>query len=217
MLEQINTTNLELQIKDTQEKSNNILITNEEQLLQATDFLGNVKKLYKNAEEERKEITKPLNDSLKAINKKYKIITEPLLALESKLKTLITAYLKNKDEQDRKIVEEERKLLEAKRIELEEQEKNANKEELALIETQKNSLEQQEILNMVDNKLNNQIRTENTLISKKKVWKFDVVDIYKIPNKYLILDEKKVAEDIRNGIIEIEGLKIYQEEIIAVR
>ena len=56
MLEQINTTNLELQIKDTQEKSSNILITNEEQLLQATDFLGNVKKLYKNAEEERKEI-----------------------------------------------------------------------------------------------------------------------------------------------------------------
>lgn len=53
-------------------------------------------------------------------------------------------------------------------------------------------------------------------VQSRLVWTFKIADKLKVPSEYLIVDEKKVREAIRNGIREIEGIEIYQEEKLAV-
>ena len=45
----------------------------------------------------------------------------------------------------------------------------------------------------------------------RMVWVHEVVDLSKVPRRYLELDERAVKADIKAGIREIEGLKIYEE------
>jgi len=60
------------------------------------------------------------------------------------------------------------------------------------------------------------IKTDNATMSCKKVQRFEVVDFTKIPREYLIIDEKKIKEDLKQGCV-IEGIRAYEENIIAIR
>ncbi|MDD5304787.1 MAG: hypothetical protein PHS14_16955 [Elusimicrobia bacterium] len=51
----------------------------------------------------------------------------------------------------------------------------------------------------------------------KKVWTFKVLDLDAVPRAYLVLDESRVREAIRQGVREIAGLEIYQDESLSVR
>ncbi len=46
--------------------------------------------------------------------------------------------------------------------------------------------------------------------------KFKIINLKKIPLKYLKLNEIKVREDINNGMKKIPGIKIYKEESISI-
>ncbi|WPP51776.1 hypothetical protein [Catalinimonas niigatensis] len=46
----------------------------------------------------------------------------------------------------------------------------------------------------------------------RKVWTFEVNDLSKVPRQYLMLDEQKVRQAIREGKREIAGMSIYQKQ-----
>lgn len=54
-------------------------------------------------------------------------------------------------------------------------------------------------------------------ISTKKVWKFSIVDTKAIPRDYLTPDVQKIGQVARatKGTLEIPGVRIYSEEVIA--
>lgn len=48
-------------------------------------------------------------------------------------------------------------------------------------------------------------------------WKFEILNPGQIPNEYLMPDEKKIKEAIKNGVREISGVRIYPEEGLVLR
>ncbi len=67
-------------------------ITSDEGVSIATEYLVQVKNRLKEHEEERTSYTQPINESLRRINARFKEITEPLKAAETKLKSAILDY-----------------------------------------------------------------------------------------------------------------------------
>jgi hypothetical protein len=55
---------------------------------------------------------------------------------------------------------------------------------------------------------------EKTVTAKR--WTFEVIDIGRVPTKYLEISSAAVRLAIRNGEREIKGLRIYQEEGLRV-
>lgn len=51
----------------------------------------------------------------------------------------------------------------------------------------------------------------------KKIWDFRIIDEAKIPKEFLMVNEPKIREKIREGVRAIEGLEIYQREIVSTR
>ena len=56
------------------------------------------------------------------------------------------------------------------------------------------------------------IESKSGEIRTRKTWTFKVIEEKSIPRAYMMIDEKKVKEAIRNGERKIKGLEIYQEE-----
>ena len=46
------------------------------------------------------------------------------------------------------------------------------------------------------------------------VWKYEIVDISKLPAEYMIPDTAKLTAVVKAGIREIPGCRIYDEQII---
>ena len=53
--------------------------------------------------------------------------------------------------------------------------------------------------------------------SVRMIWDFEVVDLSKVSVEYLMINEKAVREAIRNGAREIEGVKIFQKPVVAIK
>lgn len=50
----------------------------------------------------------------------------------------------------------------------------------------------------------------------RKVWDFEVVDISKIPDEYMIVDEKKMRRVVKAGTRNIPGVRIFERTISAI-
>ena len=89
-----------------------IEIVSEDQLQKAIDLVKLIKQNYKAAEDERKAIVKPFNGGVKAINQRFKEITEPLAHAEKKVKEAITKFQSELEAQRRKEAEERQRKIE---------------------------------------------------------------------------------------------------------
>lgn len=77
-----------------------------EDLTRADEARIKIKNKLAQLEEERKEITKPINDSLKVVNDRYKTLTVPLKELKEKIEKMILEY--RRVEEEKRLAEEER-------------------------------------------------------------------------------------------------------------
>ena len=75
------------------------IIKSETDLTKAVEFLVQVKNRLKEHEEERQSYTKPINESLKRLNSRFKELTEPLKNAERAVKDAILTYKREKEEQ----------------------------------------------------------------------------------------------------------------------
>lgn len=72
-------------------------ISDEKDLASAKEFLLKVKDVRNKIEAERKELTKPILDSKKKLDDKYKTIDAPFEKMEKEVKALMVDYLNRKE------------------------------------------------------------------------------------------------------------------------
>jgi hypothetical protein len=60
-------------------------------------------------------------------------------------------------------------------------------------------------------------RGDGAIAYTKLVKKFRLVDLSKVPLKYLTLDESAVEQDIKLGVMEISGIEVFEEKITTLR
>ncbi|MGC9030087.1 MAG: hypothetical protein ACP5LD_10495 [Desulfomonilaceae bacterium] len=187
-------------IDDVEKEVNSLSVVDEASYARASEILVQVARLKKRLEERRNFFVKPLNDQVKRINNLFKSLQEPLDRMDKKLRDAIAAY-RWQMEQKRK---EEEEFLRKKR------------EILARLAEKKGEtvappppVEPMPIPAAV--------RTEDGLVTTRKVWTFRVINELLIPREYLVLDESKVRKAIAAGVREIPGLEIYQHEEVVVR
>jgi len=174
------------------EMAREIVITNDEQLVEANQFLL----LIKNRQ---KEINNIFNPMIKKINEAHReafatkrIFEIPARAAEQHIKSQIAPYLMEK-ENIRKEAE-----LRAQR-EREEAEESTSEE----------APEEQ----IVPEK----IKLEGT--SLRKNWRWKIADLSEIPRSYMILNETLINKIVREekNRTEIPGIEVYVEETISSR
>lgn len=187
MKEIIRVDDVEVDISEQQERAENLAglevkITDTPTYESAAGRLREIKARMKALEDERKAITRPLDASKKRIINLFRPVVESYQAAEKKIKAAMVAY--------DNVLEEKR------RKEQEELEKIQAQAESAGIEIEEITVAEPE-------------RPQG--ISYREDWKFEVTDIEALPKKYMIPDEKTLAEIARStkGLVEIPGVKFY--------
>lgn len=158
-----------------------------EQESKAYDALGQIKTALKTIETARKKITGPLNQSLKAANNMFKTLSEPFKSADLIIRDKILDFRREQEEKARR--EQERR----EKIQASHEAKGHKTYDLEEVEPEV---------------------AQETVITRR--WTYEVLDITKVPRKYLLLDGVAVREVIRAGEREISGLRIYQEEGLRV-
>jgi hypothetical protein len=54
-------------------------------------------------------------------------------------------------------------------------------------------------------------------VTSKKVWKFEVVVEDDVPKAFWRISESAIGDAVRGGVHNIPGVRIYQEDVLAVR
>ena len=167
-----------------------IEVHTEEQAVKASEYVKGINDKIKMIEEKRLTFTKPLNESLSAINATFRELTAPL----NNAKTNVT----------NKIMEWRRE--EQKKIEAEESRRRKIQEAHA---EQGHNVNAPVVMEKPKATVGN--------VQVRKIWKYKITDFSKLSDSYKMIDTNMVNIAIRGGLREIPGLEIYQEEISAIR
>jgi len=176
------------QIEKVLKEITDLKVTNDESSQKGAEMLSRLKKAKDALEKKRKEITKPLVDEKRDIDNYFKTFTVPVEEAERKMRNKMQVFLSAKAEQERKAQEKLAKQAEKNGVELVE----------APIVPQA-------------------VQTEQGSVTTRKVWKFEVVDPSTIPGKYFVLDESLIRADVKAGVREIPGVRIYESDEVVVR
>lgn len=184
----------------------------------AGEFLKEVKGRAKALEEARKTITAPLDRAKKAVMDLFRDPADFLAKAETNLKRAMLTY---SQEQERIRQEQERKLRE--QAEREEARKRKELEARAQKAEEKGNAEKAEALREQAEEVHvprpivppsaNRIAG----IGERKVWKFRLVDVNKLPREYMIPDEKALGALARStqGRLTIPGVEFYSESTLS--
>jgi len=149
------------------------------------------KQLIKQVGAARKAITTPMQDEIKLWIAREKELIQPVEEAIQKADTLIQQFnariAARQQAMLNKIAQEEQERL---------KEKGSNTEKVQQESQFKRQIAQA------------QYSTEGT----RHVWTFEVKDLYKVPREYLMLDEQKVRQAVREGKRDIAGLSIFQKQ-----
>ncbi len=198
-----------------------VIIETDEQCNEASAILSDIKKRAKELDEQRKSITKPLDDAKKQIMDLFRHPLDLLSRAENHLKNLILNYTTEKERKAREEAERLRKLAEAEaekeRKRLEAQMKKAE---------EKGKLEKvEELKAKVEEVVNTPIIVPTVEVEKPKgisyreKWYAEVVDFKVLPDEYKIPNQQaldKVAQATK-GTIQIPGVIFKKEQIVVSR
>lgn len=169
-------------------------VKNEDDRQLATVRLTAITKGLKELEKLRKQFVKPIKDSAKAIDAFFKEKAAPLKEADDSLRGKIGVYL---DEQDR--LRQEREAAEAA--------EHASKTSES--ETWGTAKPAAPVAIAAPPKM------EKT--SARKVLNIEVVNIEKVPIRFLLIDEMAIKAAWKDGIKEIPGLKLTEKNALTVR
>lgn len=212
------------------EQIKNFVIADDAGLDRATDMVKSIKLGNRELEKRRKERVDPYNEMVRQINNAFKGLQKMGEGAVQTLGGQMTGYHEQVEARLRK-EEEDRRRLEAEELarqqaELERQEAEAVAAHAAAEDTpavdfteEKEAIKerQQELAGPIL-KAPKSISLGNTgSSSTRKVWKFELVDITKVPERYLQLNETAVRAAIQSGTRNISGLKVFQKSTLVVR
>lgn len=177
------------------------IVQSVEDIAAATNDLSIVSKLKKAIEEKRKEYVDPINAHLRAVNDAFKRLVAPLDDADSMTRGKIMTFKREEALRAAEVAEINRLRLEATR------------REAALNEGEIKELTQliPEVL-PVPAKVQADIATLGTA----KVWKWELLDLAKVPDEFKVIDAAKIGKVVRAGIREIPGVRIYSEDTLRV-
>ena len=154
---------------------------------QAYDVLKTIKEKINVIEKRRTSITKPLNHSLREVNSLFKELSQPLREADDVIRDKILEFRQLQAEKAAKEEAKRRKIQQSHKA------KGHNVGAPAIVE----------------------VETGKSVTQKR--WTYELVDVDKLPRKYLIPNKAAIDFAVRRGIRKIPGLRIYQKESLRVK
>lgn len=168
------------------ESVKDLRVTTAEQEDAAYTTLKSIAKTKKGIEKRRKEITQPLNTSLKATNALFKEVVAPL--------TEADGILRNK-------------IIDFQRVQQAAADKEMQRREKIQASHEARGHETHEIA---------EVEPDVGVSTVTKRWTYEVVASHLVPRKYLEVNSRAIRNAIRDGERGIAGVRIYQEEGLRV-
>jgi hypothetical protein len=150
-------------------------------------------------EEKRKEMVTPLNERVKEINGAFKAISTALAAANDLLKRKILVFRQDEEARRQKLIDEQSAAQAAAEKKAKKAKATGKPEPVYVAPPAPLPL----------------AAIDSTTV--RKTWTFEVVDEKSIPRNFMVLNEKMVREQIRNGVREIAGLRIFQQDTVVAR
>ncbi len=176
-------------IRDMLSFTKELVVNSEVSYKKVTSLYRQARDWKKSIEAKRKEMTEPLRKQVSEINDKANRLTDPLDSIIALANAKANGYQRMLEEQ--RILEEEKIRAAAALFDVEEEIYIAPMEKV--------------------------IRGDGAVAVTKTEKKFKVMDISKVPLRYLMVDEKAIAQDIKLGINDISGIEIYEETTTQLR
>ena len=213
-------------------QSQEIVIKTQSENEKAAVVLSAIKGRYKELDERRKQITKPLDEAKQRVMDLFRQPLDDLKEAESIIKKAISNFADEQErivrEAQRKLEEEARKKAEEERRRKEEQERQW-REKQAKLEAEgkfeearkaqekadQRALEAQSVVEEVVPLVMTNIQTKG--ISYREQWKAEIVDIDLLPREYMLPNQQaldKVAQATK-GTIPISGVRFICNKIVA--
>lgn len=174
--------------KQAFDKIKSLQLTGVEAFKECTRYYKQAREWKKAIESYRKQKVEPLRTELARINDQVKEFIQPLEDIESVAKVKIDAF--NKQQIEDKRVEDEKAAQACALLQV----------EAPLVVPRETTL-----------------RGDGAIVYEKTVSKFEVTDLRQVPLKYLKVDERLVEQDLKLGLAEIPGLRIWEEKITQIR
>jgi len=168
-------------------------IKNDEELIEASNYLTQLNRLKKEIEWKKESITKPLNEALKKVRNLFYPLEKKVNELISELKNRIAEY----EEEKKQLIEKERKEL-AEKVE-----SGELKMEHAIAVLEKLQT------------IGNFIKTDYGKVTFRIVKEVVIEDEKLIPREYLVPDIAKIKKDALNGK-NIPGVKVVEKKQVVV-
>ena len=204
------------------------VVNDEDDLEKAMTVLKGAKSVENLIEKKRKEITQPVNAEIKKVNAYAKGLVSSLPTEVSRVKKEVVSY-----QQRQREIEEANRIAEAKRVADEEKHRQEGLDEIARQKAETESISDflsPEELEKRNNDIaeleletpKEEIITPIEIIETKvkgirKTWKHEVTDSKLVPRKYLEVIDKLIRDDIKLGLRDIPGVRIFEEESLAIR
>ncbi len=212
-------TETESKIKGTEiilQKAELLVIKNTDDYCFASEELKNIKKSAKQLDEQRKSLTKPLDESKKKIMAMFKAPTEYLEKAEAIIKKTMVTY----QQEEERLRREEEEMLKN------EAEAKAEAERQRLLKKADDNFEDEdkvkEIIKDIDEVKVERVRVDTTFDKDMKKltgstmidkWCFKIINEKEVPREYLMVDEKKIGAVARatKGTVTIPGVEIFND------
>lgn len=186
-----------------------IVIKTPDQANQVGDWRNKIKAKLKQLEDERKELTRPLDEVKKKVMDKYRPAVEALEAAYKLFDKAITGYLA---EQDRIRAEQQRKLDEEA-----ERKRKAAEEKAAEWAEKGNDKKAEEWAEKAETTVAPVIAAPPKIngIVTRDDWDFEIVNSSVIPRQFLIPDEKAIRAYVKatKGKMPIDGVRIIPKKV----
>lgn len=180
----------------------------------AGEAMTALKARLKKIEELRQKFLRPVLDQQRTYNELFKNESAPLEALYSSLASKVKGYMMAEQE---KALEAERKRQE----EIARQKQQASEQIKSFAPpSDQTPMPPIEVLVAPVEAPVSSVQTSSGTISKRSVWKWELADkeaLLKSRPDLFILDEKRINAEVKAGAREIDGLKIYEDFIIATK
>jgi len=204
-------------VEDALDVANRLTVDNDETLAQTADIRKGIRELNKEIDAETSTILSPLKQLLELMKGKIKPITVTGEQAEKIIKEKVEVYLQAKQQAIEKVRAEEEAKRQADLKRQQEEQKKRAAEAVVAGKPIPNAPEPQEPPPPIElPKATEKIYTDKgASVGGRTVWQYEIVDANAIPRNYLIPNEKLIGANVRAGVREIPGIRIYSK-IIAV-
>lgn len=192
------------QLKEMKAAADALEVKNEASNAEATAQTGVAKKMIKELEAKRKEVTADAREFVSGVNAIFKNLTDPLTAITKGLEGKQKPYQTRLVLERRKAEELARKATEDAQAKL-----NAEAEAAGVQPVQLDA--------PVAPKIPTTTRTETGTSYTVTTWKHEIIDAAQVPREFCEPVDRLIREAVKGGVREIPGVRIYEDIDIRTR